>query len=72
MDPTVTAPAVTRAGASRVLERSFRDVRGKQLVLIDGLTRSNAGAVIGEKVTLTVVRPPAAQRSIRLRPGASP
>src|SRR5688572_10210979 len=40
-----------RTAAARVMP-AFRDVRGRQLVQIDGLTRRNAGAVIGEKVTL--------------------
>ena len=52
-----------RAAAARVMP-AFREVRGRQLVQIDGITRRNAGAVIGEKVTLAVVQPPAAQRVV--------
>jgi transitional endoplasmic reticulum ATPase len=43
---------------------SFRELRGRQLVQIDGLTRSNAGAGIGEKVTLSVVSPVVAERVV--------
>ena len=49
---------------------SFRDLRGRQLVQIDGLTRSNAGAAIGEKVTLSVVEPPTAERVVLAPEGA--
>lgn len=64
----VTAGAVvqvsgTRATAARVMP-AFRDLRGRQLVQIDGITRRNAGAAIGGKVTLTVVQPPPAQRVV--------
>ncbi|MEK7404226.1 MAG: CDC48 family AAA ATPase [Acidobacteriota bacterium] len=41
---------------------AFKEARGQQLVQIDGLTRSNAGAAIGEKVTLEPVEAPPAQR----------
>jgi len=41
---------------------AFREARGKQLVQIDGIIRSNAGAAIGEKVTLTLVEAQPAQR----------
>ena len=43
---------------------SFRVLRGRQLVQIDGLTRSNAGAAIGEPVTLSVVDPPVAEHVV--------
>jgi transitional endoplasmic reticulum ATPase len=43
---------------------SFRDLRGRQAVQIDGLTRSNAGAAIGEKVALSVIEPVAAERVV--------
>jgi transitional endoplasmic reticulum ATPase len=66
----LSAPAGTivqvegkRTAAAKVMP-AFRDLRGKQLVQIDGITRSNAGTVIGEKVTLTVVDPPSAQRVV--------
>jgi transitional endoplasmic reticulum ATPase len=52
-----------RTAAAKVMP-AFRDLRGRQLVQIDGVTRSNAGTVIGEKVTLTVVDPPSAQRVV--------
>jgi transitional endoplasmic reticulum ATPase len=55
--------SATRTAAARVMP-AFRDVRGRQLVQIDGLTRRNAGAVIGEKVTLAVVQPLPAQRVV--------
>src|ERR1051326_5189779 len=38
-----------KATAVKVLP-AFRDARGKQLIQIDGITRSNAGVVIGERV----------------------
>jgi transitional endoplasmic reticulum ATPase len=47
--------------AARVMP-AFRDARGNEIVLIDGLTRSNAGAIIGEKVTLTLIEAVPAQR----------
>src|ERR687898_969813 len=50
---------------------AFRDLRGRQLVQIDGITRSNAGAVIGERVTLTVVETSAAVRLVLAPEGAS-
>jgi transitional endoplasmic reticulum ATPase len=52
-----------RVTAARVMP-TFRDLRGRQLVQIDGITRSNAGAVIGEKITLSVIEPAAAQRVV--------
>ena len=58
-----------RTAAAKVMP-AFRDLRGRQLVQIDGITRSNAGTVIGEKVTLTVVEPPAAQRVLLAPEGA--
>jgi transitional endoplasmic reticulum ATPase len=60
---TVVQISGTRVAAARVMP-AFRDLRGRQLVQIDGITRRNAGAVIGEKVTLAVVQPPAAQRVV--------
>ena len=54
----ITGKKVTAAK----LMPAFREARGKQLVQVDGLTRSNAGAAIGEKVTLTPVAAVAAQR----------
>jgi transitional endoplasmic reticulum ATPase len=41
---------------------AFREARGKQGVQIDGITRNNAGAGIGEKVTLEPVEALPAQR----------
>lgn len=41
---------------------AFREARGKQVVQIDGITRNNAGAGIGEKVTLEPVEALPAQR----------
>jgi transitional endoplasmic reticulum ATPase len=52
-----------KAAAAKVMP-AFRELRGKQVVQIDGLLRSNAGAVIGERVTLTVVEPTSAQRIV--------
>jgi transitional endoplasmic reticulum ATPase len=49
---------------------AFRDVRGKQLIQIDGITRSNAGVVIGEKVTLAPLQTAAAQRIVLVPEGA--
>jgi hypothetical protein len=46
---------------------AFRDLRGGQLIQIDGLTRGNVDEVIGEMLTLTVVRLPAAQRLVLAR-----
>ena len=60
---TVVQISGTRVAAARVMP-AFREVRGRQLVQIDGITRRNAGAVIGEKVTLAVVQPPPAQRVV--------
>ncbi|HEY3162361.1 MAG TPA: CDC48 family AAA ATPase [Vicinamibacterales bacterium] len=72
----LSAPAGTivqiegkRTAAAKVMP-AFRDLRGRQLVQIDGITRSNAGASIGEKVTLTVVVPPSAQRVVLEPEGA--
>ena len=50
--------------AAAKLMPTFRELRGRQAVQIDGVTRSNAGAVIGEKVTVTVVQATAAQRVV--------
>jgi transitional endoplasmic reticulum ATPase len=49
---------------------AFREARGKQVVQIDGLTRSNAGAAIGERVTLTPVEAVPAQRITLAAEGA--
>jgi transitional endoplasmic reticulum ATPase len=49
---------------------AFRDVRGKQLIQIDGITRGNAGVVIGEKVTLAPLQTAAAQRIVLVPEGA--
>ena len=54
--------------AARVMP-AFREARGSQAVQIDGLTRSNAGTVIGEKVTLTVVEAVPAQRIVLVPEG---
>ncbi len=62
----ITGKKVT---AAKVMP-AFRDRRGRQLVQIDGVTRSNAGTVIGEKVVLAVIRPPAAQRVVLALEGA--
>ena len=50
---------------------AFRDLRGRQVVQIDGITRSNAGAVIGERVTLRVAEVAAAQRVVLVPEGAN-
>ncbi|HYS43857.1 MAG TPA: AAA family ATPase, partial [Geobacteraceae bacterium] len=42
----------------------FRDLRGKGLIQIDGLTRSNAGAGIGEKVHVKKVPCEAASKVV--------
>lgn len=55
--------------AAKVLP-AFRDARGRQLIQIDGITRSNAGAVIGEKVALAPVQPVVAQRIVLIPEGA--
>src|SRR5262245_57819294 len=55
--------------AAKVLP-AFRDARGKQLVHIDGITRSNAGVVIGEKVSLAPVMAAVAQRIVLVPEGA--
>jgi hypothetical protein len=43
---------------------AFRRLRGGQLIQIYGLTHGNVDEVIGEMLTLTVVRLPAAQRVV--------
>ncbi len=58
-----------RTAAAKLMP-AFRDLRGRQLVQIDGVTRSNAGTVIGENVTVTVVEPPSAQRVVLAPEGA--
>ena len=58
-----------RTAAARAMP-AFRDCRGRQVVQIDGITRGNAGAVIGEKIALTVVEPSAAQRVVVAAEGA--
>jgi transitional endoplasmic reticulum ATPase len=55
--------------AAKVLP-AFRDARGKQLIQIDGITRSNAGVVIGEKVALAPLQPVVAQRIVLVPEGA--
>lgn len=60
---TVIQIAGKKIAAAKLMP-AFRDLRGRHLVQIDGLTRNNAGAVIGEKVTLTVVQPAIAQRVV--------
>jgi transitional endoplasmic reticulum ATPase len=49
---------------------AFREARGKQVVQIDGITRSNAGAAIGEKVVLALVEAQPAQRITLVSEGA--
>ena len=49
---------------------AFREARGKKMVQIDGLTRGNAGAAIGEKVTLTPVEAIPAQRITLIAEGS--
>ncbi|MGC9969322.1 MAG: CDC48 family AAA ATPase [Bryobacteraceae bacterium] len=49
---------------------AFREARGKQVVQIDGLTRSNVGAAIGERVTLAPVQAVPAQRITLAAEGA--
>jgi transitional endoplasmic reticulum ATPase len=49
---------------------AFRDARGKQLIQMDGLIRYNAGVVIGERVSLVPIEPPAAQRVVLAPEGA--
>ena len=72
LDPSdmarLSAPAGTivqitgsKIAAAKVMP-AFRDLRGRQLVQIDGIIRSNAGAVIGEKVTLSAIETVAAHR----------
>jgi transitional endoplasmic reticulum ATPase len=60
---TVVQISGKRLAAARAMP-AFRDCRGRQLVQIDGITRSNARAVIGERVEVTVIDPPAAQRVV--------
>ncbi|MGD0013808.1 MAG: AAA family ATPase, partial [Bryobacteraceae bacterium] len=62
----ITGKKVTAAK----LMPAFREARGKQVVQIDGLTRSNAGAAIGEKVSLTLVEAVPAQRITLVAEGA--
>ena len=59
----------SRTAAAKVMP-TFRDLRGRQIVQIDGLTRSNAGAAIGEKVTLSVVEAVSAHRVVLVPEGA--
>ena len=49
---------------------AFRDRRGRQAVQIDGIIRSNAGVVIGERVSLSVVEAPPAQRLVLVPEGS--
>ncbi len=60
---TVIQIAGKKIAAAKLMP-AFRDLRGRQLVQIDGIVRSNAGAVIGEKVVLTVTEAVAAQRVV--------
>ena len=55
--------------AAKVLP-AFRDARGRQLIQIDGITRSNAGVVIGEKVALAPLQTAVAQRIVLVPEGA--
>ena len=48
---------------------AFRDRRGREAVQIDGIARSNAGAVIGERVTVSVIDAVAAQRIVLAHEG---
>jgi transitional endoplasmic reticulum ATPase len=66
---TIVQIAGRRIAAAKAMP-AFRDFRGRQLVQIDGLTRSNAGASIGEKVTIAVIEPPSAQRVVLAPEGA--
>lgn len=50
-----------RVTAAKVMP-AFKEARGQQTVQIDGITRGNAGAGIGEKVTLAPVEARPAQR----------
>jgi transitional endoplasmic reticulum ATPase len=68
---TVVQIAGKKITAAKVMP-AFRDLRGKQLVQIDGVTRSNAGAVIGEKVTLTIIEVATAQRVVLAPDGPQP
>lgn len=56
--------------AAKVLP-AFRDARGRQLIQIDGITRGNAGTVIGEKVVLAALEPAVAQRIVLVPEGAA-
>ena len=58
-----------KVAAAKVMP-SFRELRGRQLVQIDGITRSNAGVAIGEKIAMTVVEPRAAQHVVVAPEGA--
>src|SRR5215471_4847109 len=62
----ITGKKVT---AVRVMP-AYRDARGNEVVQIDSITRSNAGAIIGEKVTLTVIEAVPAQRVVLIPEGA--
>src|SRR5688572_11458543 len=66
---TVVQIAGKKIAAAKLMP-AFRDLRGKQAVQIDGITRSNAGAVIGENVTLTIVEAVAAHRVVVAAEGA--
>jgi transitional endoplasmic reticulum ATPase len=66
---SVVQIAGKRIAAAKVMP-AFREVRGRQAVQIDGVTRSNAGAVIGEKVDVTVVESTSAQRVVLAPEGA--
>jgi transitional endoplasmic reticulum ATPase len=58
----------TRVSAVKAMP-SFRDRRGRQTVQIDGIVRSNAGALIGERVTLATVEAARAHRIVLVPEG---
>src|SRR5262249_20810402 len=58
---TIVRISGRKATAAKVMP-AFRDLRGRQAVQIDGITRSNAGAVIGEKVAIVLAEAVPAQR----------
>jgi transitional endoplasmic reticulum ATPase len=58
-----------KATAAKLMP-AFKEARGQQVLQIDGLTRSNAGVAIGEKVRLSVVEAAPAQRVTLVPEGA--
>jgi transitional endoplasmic reticulum ATPase len=66
---TVIQIAGSRIAAAKAMP-AFRELRGRQIVQIDGVTRNNAGAAIGEKVTLSVVDAVSAHRVVLVPEGA--